>query len=542
VRDALAKLVLTRLKQHARRIFAPAKEGTLFDLHEEDEIAKLDDDRRHTLVQALVGRFESTDDCYAILYGAHRFIKPDDIAWCFEHAERTVGDESRRWAQLAASLFNPSDRAHFEMWLQHKRTCAAVAEVMAWPEQVALGSPEAETMKQVYFEREQRRQRVEDGRPQRVALDPPASERVRVALERCLSGEPALFWWLLEQLRLDDDIGHHIGLLPDTLYDHTGWKAADEARRARIIEAARRYLRDGELHTADLMQREGRYVADRAPALAVHMLLQEDPAFLGSLDPMRWQLIAPFLLLAPVGTDETRRRSVELAYPHAAEVMRDAAMLIIERSKSGLDTFALSSLENFLDDRLADRIVGFLRRGEECPPEVFRGLMGWLLRHDGDDARKLAESIVAPPGLCTRTRLCQEVAIALTAFASDAGWEIVWPLYETFPSFGVNVLREVAHQFERRSLEVAKRLSDGQLGALLDWFLRHVPPSGDPDYDGAHFVGPDDSLRQWRDALVNHLRNRASASACDALRQLRDVHPECPWLRDVLLDAQQLRL
>ena len=129
---------------------------------------------------------------------------------------------------------------------------------------------------------------------------------------------------------------------PDRIFSVTGMNGAQHMARARLdilrwIEERSRWGFT-EWHSDVYYQKditpllslaewaEDEYVADRAPALAVHLLLKEDASFLACLDSSRWQLTGPYLLHAPIGNDETRRQSAELAYPHASDAMRDAAI------------------------------------------------------------------------------------------------------------------------------------------------------------------------------------------------------------------------
>lgn len=540
----LAKLILKRLSECTRSVFiSPGEPDSLGKPGSEEKELPIDDEQRRQLLALLVAHLDSPDDTTHVLFGDIQLVKSEDIAWFFEQADSVEDDESRKWARLTVSLFNKPNREHVELWLRYKRTCPAIAEIMAWPEQVVLGSPEARKMKAEYLKQQRWNKRLEKLRQTQPRLDPPAPERVRVALDRCLSGEPELFWWLLQQLMFDPESGHCGPLVPETIYDHPGWKSADQAIRTRIAEAARRYLRDAKLEPDELSQRDDRYVADRAPALAVHLLLREDASFLACLDSGRWQLIGPYLLHAPVGDNETRRQSAELAYPHASDAMRDAAIKIMERSKRRHAAFdVITALEDCLDSALASRVLEFLKR-ERCGPEQFRALLGWLLRHAAEGARDFAESLLEPPRFSADNwpRLCCETAVALIVWTDDGGWNVTWPLIESHPDAGRRVLQRIAHDFDRRSLDVAKKLTEEQLVQLMSWLLAHCPPADDPQHEGAHFVGSEDSIRQWRDALLRHLEGRGTVAACTAVRNLHDLHPECPWLHNVYLEAQRAR-
>ncbi len=115
----------------------------------------------------------------------------------------------------------------------------------------------------------------------------------------------------------------------------------------------------------------------------------------------------------------------------------------------------------------ARNLLEFLKR-ERCDPEQFRALLGWLLRHAAEGARDFAESLLKPPRFSADQWpcLCCEAAVALIVWTDDAGWNVTWPLIENQPDAGRRVLQRIAHDFDRRSLDVAKTLTEEQIG----WF------------------------------------------------------------------------
>jgi hypothetical protein len=537
----LAKLVWRALKAGERGVFVPFREPECPGSadHEPDEV-QIDERRRHELVRLLAAHADSPEAMACMLSSRLNLVQRGDIGWVFEQANASAGEESRKWSHLASWLFDPAKREHVELWLDYRWSCPAIAEQMAWSEQMALGSPEARTMKAKYIRGQRWRKQVEREREKGRQVEPP---RVRIALRRCLGGEPELFWWLCKQLMIDPASGRPDRSVPETVYDHPGWTAADAAVRAQIVEAARRYLSCSALNAKELAGRSNQYVADRAPALAVHLLLQEDPLFLDSLESSYWESIGPYLLYAPVGNDETRRRAAEFAFSQAGGAMRAAAMEIIRRGRQAHEwNDVITAFEDRPDPPLACQVLSYLQE-ESCGPEQFRDLLGWLLRHRAEGAREFAESLLSGSRLTAEQwpRLCREAAIVLFNWADDAAWNVTWPLIEGQPAFGKEVLQDFAHDFRRLSLNVVKRLEEPQLGQLLHWLMKHYPPASDPDHQGAYFYGREDSLRQWRNTVLEHLRRRGTTAACDALRGLRDGHPECPWLHDVYLEAQRAR-
>jgi hypothetical protein len=542
VGPAMARLVLKRLHAGTLRVFISTEPpGRARASETETGDVRFEDDRRKELLRVLVAHMESPEEARYLLLCHVNLVHPNDIEWFFQQAARTGGDEARKWAWLAARLFEHTKREHVELWLDYREKCPAIQEVM--PDQVALDSPEAQRIKAHFREDQEWQRRMEERLARNRYSGPPAAERVRIVLERCLGGEPGLFGALQRQLEFEDDEEHGIGLLPESIQDHPGWKAADALTRQEIVEAARRYLREGEIDPVGLSQREERYVADRAPALAVQLLLGEDSPYLSELDAKRWALIGPFLLWAGAGSEDARRRSCELAYARAPGPMRDAAIKTVTGSTDAHATASVvAALEKCLDGDLGGRILKFLGTGD-CGAEQFRELLGWLLRHGTSGARDFAAGLVKKPLDATKhwPRHCCEAAIALVAWGGGSGWDVSWPLIEKEDEVGKRVLCYIAHYCERQRGNVAEKLSEAQLGQVLGWLLTRYPPASDPERPRVSWLGPDDSLRGWRGELIRELRDRGTVAACQAVGGLRDAHPECPWLRNVYLETRSMR-
>lgn len=411
---------------------------------------------------------------------------------------------------------------------------------MTWPEHVLLDSPEAESMRREYEDMQQRRKKAEDSA--RPRLDPPADERVGVALDRCLASEPKLFWWLLDQMRLTDESGNASVLLPNTIEEHSGWKVAAQRRRECVLEAARRYLQSAEFDPADLMDREEHYVADRGPSLAVNLLWNEDSSFLERLAENCWSTIGPYLLFAPTGTSEHKKRGIKLAFSQAPDSMRNAVMRLIKKPARSGGVSMATYFADCIDDELAVSMLTFLRL-EQSSSDCVRELLGCLLRQCNQGAHAWAESLLTPPRWSNDAwpRNARNAAICLLGCSAEQGWAILESRFNEFPEFGLSVLKVVASGFRRRPDELAKNLSDGSLKELLVWLLLHVPPDSDPEHEGAHLVGPMDELRFLRDHALTHMSSRGTAGACAGLGHLRDCYPAYPWLRDLHAEAQEAR-
>jgi hypothetical protein len=137
----------------------------------------------------------------------------------------------------------------------------------------------------------------------------------------------------------------------------------------------------------------------------------------------------------------------------------------------------------------------------------------------------------------------QMVAAAdlLMNHSRDAAWSVIWPLIQTDVTFGCWLMGEQA-DLPRRSKDknppIPHRLTDEQLADLYIWMLRQYPPSEDVYIKGVHSLGQRELVGQWRDSILNHLRDRGTASACSAIERVSITCPELKWVKAQLLAAR----
>ena len=82
------------------------------------------------------------------------------------------------------------------------------------------------------------------------------------------------------------------------------------------------------------------------------------------------------------------------------------------------------------------------------------------------------------------------------------------------------------------------------MAELYRWLEWQYPHASDPVYKEmiAHHVGPGESTRHFRDAVLGHLRQRGTLAACAAIEDLSGSLPHLPWLKAILVEARDLTL
>ncbi|GAG46738.1 unnamed protein product, partial [marine sediment metagenome] len=195
------------------------------------------------------------------------------------------------------------------------------------------------------------------------------------------------------------------------------------------------------------------------------------------------------------------------------------------------------------DDRLANALL-IKAKDEKLKPECMGHLLSDLLDHKVDEARAFAESLVPLPPPSSGDGRCRAVVTArvLMTHAKDAGWSILWPAFQQDAEFGREVILGVAcsSDWPWPVGSIRQRLTEYQLADLYIWLVQQYPHAEDPKHEGVHTVGPRESVTEFRDSVLRHLRERGTHEACEAIRRIASELPELEWLKWALLEAKNV--
>jgi predicted NACHT family NTPase len=539
VAEAFAEAALSRLKQHDAII-----EGKL-DPPFRDLLAIEDDKRRRVLKTMVPLLGDPQKDSVILACGQTPLLLSKDVPWMVEQLLSSVSEEAQRvWAALMWTAFDPREPSQLDAVFMASKKNRVLAETFEGLfEPVELGSPQAEKMKAEY----QERQKWEKRERERPVLKPPPAERIAILLDKFESGDLAAWWRLNLEMTLEPDSTHYGNELESDLTVLPGWTAGDDRTKARIIEAAKKYVLDQDPETHKWLGTNTLYRPAFAGYRALRLLSQKDPGFLSALSSDIWRKWAPMILAYPVssgiGGEGPHYELVKMAYHHAPEEIINILLILIDKeNEEGNHIFIIRKVEHCWDDRLAAVLLNKVK-DRKLKAECMGSLLCELLDHGIKEARAFAESLVNSfSSLGDEDERSRAVVAAsmLMLHTEDAGWSVVWPAIQKNPEFAHEVLLLVADRFDDRAASIGSRLTEDQLADLYIWLVRRYPYSEDPEYDDVHCVRPRESIAKFRNSLLQHLKRRGTYQACEAIRRVIYELPQVTWLKWSLLEAQSL--
>ena len=423
VRDAFASLVATRLAAN-KPLLGRSSRGR--------ELGMLGDPvvRRQVVLSVLPRLIAKGVEPSLLFFRDPPLLTSGDVPWMLERLEGPAGEVPQPvWARLIHWGYihcgyntEPEQIEAILAVMAHHEDLEREFRDLIQP--MELDSELARVLRAHHDETELWR-----GPHEPAPVEPPPAIRIEQCLAACEAGNQDGWWWLNKQLTLTSDSTYYGDEAESDLTALPGWQAADEATRARIVEAAARYLAsDRELDEGWI---EGDYVhwPTRAGYRALRLLDAWRPGTLEGLDARIWMRWAPsvldFLRMLGRGSDEAHRRLLQLAYKHASERVIEILLRLIDRDneRHGHLIPLEGVLDRCWDTRLAAALVAKARDERlkaPCLGQLLRPLLGRGVREAEDLARAMVP-IPLPAGGEPRRGLSRPPRPCSTLPATAAG-------------------------------------------------------------------------------------------------------------------------
>ena len=257
-----------------------------------------------------------------------------------------------------------------------------------------------------------------------------------------------------------------------------------------------------------------------------------------------WQKWAPTILAYPVSGSakkQTHQELVKRAYGHASTQIIETLEALIdkENKESHGQIFILQEIECCWDDHLASALLKKLQ-GEQLKPKALGCLLCTLLDHNVEEAKDFASALILSRSSSDQEQKLKAViaAKALLTHANDAGWSIMWPVIREDKAFGQEVIA-AEYDFRVREVQIA-RMNEDQLADFYVWLSQQYPHMEDPKPEGVHDVSARESIADFRDSVLRHLKDRGTLAACEAIEKIARELPQLNWLQWTLLEAQNI--
>lgn len=541
VLEEFAKAILSRIKFDNFKIIVDRDYSKKFW-----ELLKYDDEKRRKLVDAIAPLLLNSDlNIPKFRFSKPKLIFPKDIRWMIECLKKTCSQKEKEiWAEFIDFEFDVDSAENVSAIMSAYKDEPFLNKIFAQRfKPILLDSPEAEKRKTEFYQMQKMIQNEEKEK----SNIPSPSERILRLLDDFESGDLSAWWEINRMMAVEGNSELYGDESESNLTKLPGWQNADDVTRDRILDAATRYIIEQPSDTTKWLGTNIFYFTEIAAYKALMLLIHELPDSLSSFNEGIWKKWAPIILAYPIsygtGDEKIHYAIVKLTYQLVPDEIIKTLLLLIDKENQKEGCISITrKLELCWDEKLI-KVLELKLKDENLKPEAVGSLLEDLLKRHSVQARSYAEVILSQP-IPLEGDARKRAAITarmLILFSDDAGWEVVWPIFQKDVDFGKEVISSVAESIEPMNIRVENRLTDEQLADLYIWLEKQFPHKED-----IHLTSGAASPRQlvawWRESILTSLTNRGTHRASEGIRKIMKAFPEMDGLHRRLYDAQKIAL
>ncbi|MTJ07164.1 NACHT domain-containing NTPase [Anabaena sp. UHCC 0204] len=533
--EIFARIAIIQWKEYQSLVTQSDSTGHNF----ESQILQYDEKRR-TLLEKIVLNivYEEKDPKFLLSSVTENILLNQDIFWMLDKLQNTEFNEQQKiWVQLIEWSFNRQDAKQIDTIITATQTNEILRNHFAsYFEAVELNSSLAKKMEADYIWV----QNLENRKPKSQLLEPPLKERVILLLEQLDTGNLSAWYQLNMEMTLRPNSRYYTDELEYDLTKLPGWKEADTATQRKIIDGAKKYvLEQNQLPYSWI----GTNTFDRlalAGCRALFLLLKESPEFLDTITDEIWQRWTPIIVGYPnSGREDNYLELVRRSYIKAPTETINTLILIIDKENEEHSTiFIMNKFDKCCDERFNSVILEKIK-DKALKPKVTQRLLEELLKHGYNKAKEFAKSLIFHP-LPSEEEEYERILLTTKVLVENADyddWSLIWSVVQQDIEFGRKLFESVANGYFGINLNITEK----QLADLYIWMTKQYPPHEDPVYQGVHFIGTRETLGNFRDNILTHLKERGTSEACVEIQHIAQEFPELTWMNRVLLQAQTKR-
>lgn len=536
--------ILARAAQEAsteddwKRLFAVLRRLDRWSHHRsstresDDTIEKVLTNREGASASLLRAALESADEELPFRWGPWRVLLyrpenlPSALAWAVD------GDFPREMMKGAVlACLDAGEPEQVSEVLRAMDASEAVAEDFA--DLLAYGESAEQIAEAIRHGRAARQATTAE--PEEL-IEPPPAARVATRLEQIEAGRHDLWWDLLKQLTLTPTSTHYRDLRGLHVLDMPGWHSADEATRHRVVNAATRYLESAD-PAADEWAGTNTIAAKAYGGLRALELIcgigQSE-----SVSKEHWSRWA----IAVVG-NSGRWGEQAVAKSLAEELVNRAPDATVEAWRLILDGEDLSQSTSMVVFRrmrwywhpaMAEMLTALVDQ-PDVHVDVVAAVLTTLHEHAAEAALPILRELVGRHVVGSEPSEVSVAAARILLEHDPDAWAVVRSVLDM--AFAKRVFAVMWLGMRDESAFVL-RMRDRDLAEMYLALVWSFPPS-EGEWDGPHWIGPEQQAEMLRDHSLRVLRDRGTWEAVSGIRKIQQTLPEFRWLRTTVAAAEE---
>ena len=508
-------------------------------------------EKRHFLIESIIELIEdSQSQFYWLTRDEQRIVFGKDFSWIFEKLNQSENPSlKRKWVKLMRSVFQNDIPEQVTIVLEnYKENSLLEEEFRDLIEAVAIEPPEW------YIEDKKCQQ---ERNKKSLVLDPPPQERILIALNQM---DKDIYAWvsLCCEMTLKSNSTNYSNLFVKEITDLPGWAEAEAGVKQRILNAALRYLEQGQPNNAEWLVGNSFPYSVLAGDQALALLCQESPEKIASLSSEIWKKWTATILACPCFdnsnlSNDIRQNLLVQAYKNSAHEFRTVLSVLIDKDNREHGSIHINKIPKDCWDIELAQLILEKARNPQLTANSLSSLLDDLLIYGLAEAESFAKSLIAFPLLSDSQHREKTIVAArsLILYSEDAAWTVIWSMVQQDPELGCAVLESVSYAIKYEST-LEQKIPESCIADLYIFLVQRYAEQPDDrvsteaievDPLKAYIIQPEDedSVKMWKDSIPHRLQERGTPEACEAIRKIIKALPELKEkLQWRLLDCEAL--
>jgi len=390
-------------------------------------------------------------------------------------------------------------------------------------------------------------------------------------------------WWVLNYWMAVKPSTNELHEYKADLSSLPMWQSLELSTQERILKIAAKYIQENK---PDLENwQNSRFRSASAGYRAFYLLLRQRPDQVFKVPKKIWQSWSPIILDYSDSfiddNKDTHHKLIELAYENVPDETTQAILYLLEKKDKEFGTTSIiDSLEKFWDKPLLDAILKKLQE-TDFSLQTIRELLKTLVQKNSEEGISAARQCIETWSISTeeKTSSLEEFSNSLTIFnnqavtiipglfplfqaqlklfltyfkrwqepivsastllsySQDAGWLLLWDLFQRDVTFGQAVVEDAVRSNDVFG-NIGSALSETQLADFFVWLTQQYPFDEDPKHSGGYSLGVRDYIARLKSTVLQYLQERGTLQAVLEIQRIKNTFSELTWLNSVLLATQ----
>ncbi|MCH7827389.1 MAG: putative Ig domain-containing protein, partial [Bacteroidetes bacterium] len=506
------------------------------------QLYEQDDYNRRRLITAILNSFNDPIKEYSKFYlPTRRIIFFKDFIWMLNQSILEKNEDRKKaWVDLSRSYFDNSNTEHINKLIEKSSDESIIYDEFKFLlKPIVINSEEAIKEKRNYNKYFKPRNLEDKRNLYRLSY----KENLLKLLTKLKDGEIEILWHLYLFLCSNPERKSQVSEINSDVTCYPGWKILIDEDKNLIISSSKKYLIDIDPKNDDWFGTNNFHRPAMAGYKIIRLLINSDYNFINTFQKEVFIKWAPIIVAYPVsyGLDkgDYPQKIVQIFYDRIPQ-----EMLVLFRKQLDYETdrdeivWIPKKFEYCWDDKI-EKVLFNKLQDKNLLPNCFSSIVSDLQERKYNP---IYDFLLAKLNLPFSNEVNEYRKILISSefllyFYYRKVWSSIWVLINNNLEFGKELFLKIAYDRNNRKNFLTETTED-ELADLFIWLAKNFPFEEDDEPRDAHFIGPREELKYFKNDVINLLKERGTNAAQLSIQKIKKAFPHLDWINYVLYESK----